>query len=468
VVGVHDQGMGIPEGELEAIFDQFVQSSRTKTGAGGTGLGLAICREIVTAHQGRIWAENRPTGGAALFVALPRRLPDEADAAPMDGAAGDTQPHDRALLGHERSRGMSRHSRILIVDDNPTNIAILEEILGDHYVLKTATYGEEALARAPEFQPALILLDIMMPGIDGYETCRRLRGHPTLRHTKIIMVSAKALVTERLQGYEVWADDYLTKPFDEEELLAKVRVYLRLKSVEEVDQLKSDVLALLSHETRTPLNGIMAPVEMVLAEDDMAAADRTMLLNLVQQSAQHLLNLFAHISKLSQMKAGQWDFEFTAGDLCDVVRDAVVHVISAAAQRGVQIARDLPEVAPTWLDWQQMIAVVTTLLDNAIRFSPSPGRVVVKVASDDQRICVMVTDQGPGIDPDFLPYVFEPLAQPDVRHHTEGQGLSLAIAHHIVLAHHGGIGVESTKGGGTTFTVWVPTTMGAGRSGPPP
>jgi two-component system sensor histidine kinase/response regulator len=357
---------------------------------------------------------------------------------------------------------MQRHDRILIVDDHPNNVALLEELLGDDYQLQAAMSGEEALAVAPDFRPSLILLDIMMPGIDGYETCRRLRALATLRHAKIIMVSAKAMVEERLRGYEAGADDYVTKPFDAEEFLAKVRVYLRLKSVEEVDSLKSDVLSLLSHETRTPLNGILAPVEMLLAEDDMGAEDRTMLLDMVQQSAQRLLRFFTRIFTLSQMKAGPWDFEFTTADLCDVARAAISDATSAATQRRVQIAQDLPDAAPTWLDRQQMRAVVAALLENAIRFSPSPGRVVVNVASVDQRVCVMVTDQGPGIDPAFLPYVFEPFAQPDVRHHTEGQGLSLAIAHHIVRAHHGGIGVESTKGVGTTFTVWVPATKGVG------
>lgn len=138
---------------------------------------------------------------------------------------------------------MQRHNRLLIVDDHPANIAILGEILGNDYQVQTATCGEEALALAPDFQAALILLDTMMPGIGGYETCRRLRTHPTLRHTKIIMVSARVLVAERLQGYEAGADDYITKPFDEEELVAKVQVYLRLKAVEEVEQFTSNVLA---------------------------------------------------------------------------------------------------------------------------------------------------------------------------------------------------------------------------------
>jgi CheY-like chemotaxis protein len=146
---------------------------------------------------------------------------------------------------------MQRQDRILIVDNNPVNVAILEEMLGEGCHLATAASGEEALALTSDFRPDLILLDIMMPGIDGYETCRRIRATPALRHTKIIMVSAKALVAERLQEYEAGADDYVTKPFEEEELLAKVRVYLRLKSIEEVDQLKYDIL---HHSARSGTN----------------------------------------------------------------------------------------------------------------------------------------------------------------------------------------------------------------------
>jgi CheY-like chemotaxis protein len=124
----------------------------------------------------------------------------------------------------ERSRAMQIQKKILVVDDDPNNIVIVGELLGDDYDLKTATTGEEALEIALDFLPDIILLDIMMPGIDGYDVCRRLREHSTLQYAKIIMVSAKAMVSERLKGYEVGANDYLTKPFEEDELLEKVRV----------------------------------------------------------------------------------------------------------------------------------------------------------------------------------------------------------------------------------------------------
>ncbi len=125
---------------------------------------------------------------------------------------------------------MERKNRILIVDDDPTNIKIVREILGEAYRLAIASTGEEVLEIVGDFRPDLILLDVMMPGIEGYEVCRRIRANPTLCRHKIIMVSALAMVSQWLEGYQAGADDYLTKPFDEEELLAKVRVFLRLES----------------------------------------------------------------------------------------------------------------------------------------------------------------------------------------------------------------------------------------------
>jgi len=126
--------------------------------------------------------------------------------------------------------------RILVVDDNETNRLILTEILADGFELYVASSGEECLGIAVEVEPDLVLLDIMMPGIDGYETCRRLRQIPELRYTKVIMVSAKAMLSERLRGYEAGADDYVTKPFDDAEMLSKIRVFLRLKSTEETNE----------------------------------------------------------------------------------------------------------------------------------------------------------------------------------------------------------------------------------------
>jgi len=127
-------------------------------------------------------------------------------------------------------------SKILAVDDNSINLAVIEELLGSQYNLMTVSTGIDALKMAQEFRPDLIILDIMLPDIDGYEVCQQIRKSSLLRYTKIIMVSAKAMTSERLKGYQVGADDYLTKPFDGEELLAKVCAHLHPKPIKAIQE----------------------------------------------------------------------------------------------------------------------------------------------------------------------------------------------------------------------------------------
>ena len=126
----------------------------------------------------------------------------------------------------ERNGSMEVKKKILVVDDDTTNNIIMEELLGEDYDLKKASTGEEALEIALDFLPDIILLDIMMPGMDGYEVCRRLREHSTLWNTKIIMVTAKGTLEDQVKGHEMGVDDYITKPFEEENLLESVKFFL--------------------------------------------------------------------------------------------------------------------------------------------------------------------------------------------------------------------------------------------------
>lgn len=351
---------------------------------------------------------------------------------------------------------MQHYQRVLIVDDHPANVMLLEDILREEYTLATAFSGEEALAIAPTFRPTVILLDIMMPGIDGYETCQRIRALPALRHTKIIMVSAKAMVEERLRGYEAGADDYITKPFDEEELLAKVRVYMRLKSVEEMNQLKTNMLTLLRHQTYTPLHGVLGPIQTLQADPDLDVSERMMFLDMAEQSAERLLSLFEKVSRLSAMKAGEWDFHFVPMDVCEIVQSSIDTILPQASARQVSIVQQLPEPMVTSLDAQQMLEVVGILLENAVQFSSGGNEVVITVQSDNGHACIIVTDHGPGIAPEALEQVFEEFTHPDAMRYAARQGLSLALAQEIVWAHQGTIMVQSQQGIATTFTVRFP------------
>jgi signal transduction histidine kinase len=300
----------------------------------------------------------------------------------------------------------------------------------------------------------------MMPGIDGYETCRQLRlMHPS-RHTKIIMVSAKAMVPDRLQGYEAGADDYITKPFNNGELLAKVRVYLQLKSLQEIAHLKTDVLTLLSHETNTPLNGILGSLQLLRETPELADAERHELIEMAYSSASSLYTLYSKVCTLSALRAGHGSFTYEPTDIGKIVQTAIIRTTSTATDQEVRIALTCPEGVVAALDGQRIHEVVTALLDNAVEVSPPDSQVDVCVVQEDTHICIRVTDYGPGIADDFVAHVFEPFARDDLRHHTAGHGLSLAIAKQIVGAHSGTIEVESALDKGSTFTVRLPICLG--------
>ncbi len=127
--------------------------------------------------------------------------------------------------------------RILVVDNDQINLNIISETLSEYYQIETSETGEDALKIIDQFSPDIVLLDIMMPGIDGYEVCRRIRANPKQANVKILFISAKEVLEDRLFGYKVGGDDYITKPFEEEELLAKVKVFLRLKYEEGIELL---------------------------------------------------------------------------------------------------------------------------------------------------------------------------------------------------------------------------------------
>ncbi len=348
---------------------------------------------------------------------------------------------------------MKQASKILVVDDCPALITTIKAALRKEYCLEIARSGEEALEIAPRWHPDIVLLDIMMPGIDGYETCRRIRMDKTLSHTKVIMVSSGDTVANRLEGYEAGADDYITKPFDIEELRAKVNVYLRLKSVEELNNLKTDVLTLLGHETRTPLNGIIEPTELLAADEGLDDDERKMFAMMANRNARRLMAFVEKVISLSTLKSQKWPFEFAFVNLSDVVRDAVSEMLGKAHDMNIRIKERLCTDAPVEIDYHQIKNVIVSLLDNALIHSSTGSCVMVLVGCDDDKVVTSVTDYGEGFDPAFLPHVFDAFSAASVYRKTQGHGLSLAIAREVVGAHNAKISVVCTPGLETVFTI---------------
>jgi len=346
--------------------------------------------------------------------------------------------------------------KILAVDDEPTNLAVVEELLGDEYDVTTLSDGRAALDIARRLKPALVLLDIMMPVVNGYELCRMLRAERTLRHIKVILVSGNAKIEERVRGFEAGADDYIVKPFSPDEFRAKVRVFLRLKSVEEVDEFRSRLLTLLGHELRTPLTEIFAPAEMLSAQDPMSDADRRKLAGIILTGATRLLRFIDSATFLASIRSGQLSVECVATDCVPLIHQAVASAHGPLAARSCNVEIEGPPSLIGCVHPGHLFTIFDSILDNAIRFSRRDVCIRIRIGVDPLRPFVSFIDHGPGIDPEHVATLFDGLDVPDMNYQSSGHGLSLVIAHSLISAMGGDLSVESRAGYGSEFRVMLP------------
>jgi two-component system, sensor histidine kinase and response regulator len=364
-------------------------------------------------------------------------------------------------------------SRILIVDDDPMAVQLLEELLGDEYQLSVATTGVEALAKAQSTLPDLVLLDVVMADVDGYETCRQIRACGTLADVKVLLVSGMSRAEERVRGYQAGADDFLTKPFDGAELVAKVRVYLRLKKAEEMDRLKSTFLANMSHEIRTPLHAVSGLTELVL-ETELTPPQRDMLTT-VGRSARSLLGIIDEILDWSKIEAGRLQLEEVPIDPREVLSDALQPLAAVATEKRLELVLDVAPQVPERIlgDALRLRQIVTNLVGNAIKFTAA-GEVVVTAtatasSSGQCELCISVRDTGIGIAPAAQARLFESFYQADMSttRRFGGTGLGLAISRRIAAAMGGNLSLASAPGTGSTFCVRWPARVDSPAPPPP-
>jgi C4-dicarboxylate-specific signal transduction histidine kinase len=364
---------------------------------------------------------------------------------------------------------MAEKQKVLIVDDEPRNQRIVLETLDDHFEVKQASNGEEALSVLEHFDADLVLLDIMMPGIDGYEVCSKIRSNSKLSLTKIILVSGKAMVEERLRGYEVGADDYMTKPFVSEELFAKACVFLRLALLErnlegQVQQRTRQLLETearlintakmsalgemaggIAHEVNTPLGtvGMCAEQIVELVGDDPIdpGAIRDMAV-LIDKSVGKINSIVQGLRIFS--RNGSQD-RFDSVPVRQIVENTLVLCAEKLKCKQIElrvhpIADDL-RVKGRAL---QISQVLLNLLSNACdAVTPLQERwIEVSTQAHPAGVDILVTDSGQGIPQDIRDKMFLPFfTTKDV---GQGVGLGLSVSQGIVEDHQGSIGIDTT------------------------
>jgi len=367
--------------------------------------------------------------------------------------------------------------KILIVDDSPDNLQVLMQILKEDYAVIAATTGEKALQLAvKEPVPDLIVLDVVMPEIDGYEVCTRLKADPQTREIPVIFVTALGEVGNETKGFELGAVDYMTKPLNPPVVKARIKSHLTLRKLNQelqqknrdlahMTRLKDEFLANMSHELRTPLNAILGMAEG-LQEGVLGAVtgEQTKALQIIESSGSHLLELINDILDLSKIESGQIQLDRAPTSLVDLCQSSLEFVKHGAVKKNIQLATQLPKNLPdVSVDERRIRQVLINLLNNAVKFTPEGGRISLDVSflsveNDKNYLRIAVADTGIGIAPEDIKKLFRPFVQIDsaLNRTNVGTGLGLALVKRIVELHGGEVGLASELGAGSCFTVDLP------------
>ncbi len=384
--------------------------------------------------------------------------------------------------------------RILLVDDTPENLDVLSGLL-NNYKKSVAINGVEALKIAQCVnKPDLILLDIMMPEMDGYETCKKLKDNEVTKDIPVIFMTALSETVDKIKGFELGAVDYITKPFEPEELLKRIETHLELarlqkelkiynelleqkvsertyeleesnknliaakEKVEVADSLKAVFLAQMSHEIRTPIN-IMVSYASLLQSDLSEDTDADMVhgLGSISNAGNRLVRTMDLIINLSEIQSGNYKADFTEVDLnLDVLSSIFLNFNEIAKNKNINLEL-LVEAKETKLsaDLYTINQIFHQIVENAIIFTDT-GSVTIKVQRNaNKNLEVEVKDTGIGISEEYLNNIFVAFSQEDMGYTRkyEGNGIGLALTKEYCDLNNAIVEVESKKGSGSTFRV---------------
>ena len=370
-------------------------------------------------------------------------------------------------------------SRILVVDDDVAGARLVGKyLLREGYIAVLAHDGRTALAKAAAEPFDLILLDVMMPGLDGLAVCRRLSADPATADVPVIFLSARGDLNDRVAGLDVGAVDYLVKPFEPADLLARVRVALRNKALEDdlrranaelarLERGRQEFVAMLTHDIRAMLGAVAAAIEMAQADLETPPADDVpRFLEIAERNAQELIDLTTNLLDTYRLEEGRLPVRQESVDLGQAVTDVARRLAAQAARKQIAISTNVATSAPVTGDGDLLRRVLLNLVSNALKFAPAGGRVEVRVdratAEGEAHPSVVVTvrDDGPGIAPDAQSQLFErfsSLATPAVSR-SAGSGLGLSFCKQVIELLGGFIWVESVPGRGSTFAFSLPAT----------
>ncbi len=352
---------------------------------------------------------------------------------------------------------------ILIVDDVPENLRLLSVMLKrEGYRVRPATSGKLALEAALRAPPDLALLDIKMPELNGFEVCARFKAEASLKDMPVIFISALSETGDKLAAFEAGGVDYVTKPFQEREVQARVRAHLELRQqreqlrenllrLQQLETLRDNLTHMIVHDMRAPLMAVDGHLKLLeMFEVQTLSADGKSYLAQAREGSARLNRMISEMLAVSKLEAGHLKPVLKTCDLVELARKITRTAEALQADKTLRFASPLKQL-PLAVDEELIGRVLENLLTNALKFAADGGKVLVKLTGTERQARLEVTDDGIGIAAEHQTRIFEKFGQVEGSPRRRGTGLGLAFCKLAVEAHGGQIGVHSQPGKGSTF-----------------
>jgi signal transduction histidine kinase len=382
----------------------------------------------------------------------------------------DTIPRNKQDNMQEPNKQEQTSGIVLVVDDEERNRRLLADLLSHHnYTIVEAVDGEDALRQVEAQSPAVILLDVMMPKMDGYEVCRRLKANEETRAIPVLMITALNERQDKLEGIKAGATDFLCKPIDLDEVLLRVGnaakskqlyddIRLQHNRLQELENLRDNLMHMLIHDLKNPLGNIRSCLDLLKIHLPETDNNTQKIMSLSRISAQTMLLMINSLLDLNRLEAGEMQIKATETDINNLVDLGGENMAGLIAESKITLTMHKSQPLTIHCDAELVGRVIVNLLANAIKFSPVGSEITITTLAADHGIKVAISDQGQGIPEEYQQMIFDKFAQVTNKNSKYGTGLGLTFCKMAIEAHNGVIGVDSRIGQGSTFWFTLPQT----------